>query len=384
MEFQQIRDLIKNDQIITAERMLDEQIADASRQLASLETKEMKLNKEYKTCQKKLAESQKTNLQLKKNKDKILDCYDENNQGTFFIQLRRVEADIERCKMNIDGLKSVINNLKGEQAKSTALSSRLLSKLNELRSQRETVKNDETVKKNQLNILTNQLDEATVERDILEADVEELKIRLNELVDDIQAVTPIERDFLVTQRDTLQNEIKEKLKILDDMLNQEKSLNSKAQFSQVKRNRKFSSVASTSNWLSEREALIGKIKNLRTTVKNLETQQRGVEKTQIKNQETVVDSNFNAEETKLALICERLSVPTSLNDFFMKALEIEKSRNEKLKTKLEQIAKVTNQVTEFTAITSPIMKLNEDMVENTIRITLLRDELSSLRESTRK
>lgn len=384
MEFQQIRDLIDNDQIITAERILDEQIVDASRQLASLETKEMKLKKEFKTWQKKLAESQKTNQQLSKNESKIQDCYDENKQGTFFIQLRRVEADIERCKMSIEGLNSVINNLKGEQAKSTASSKRLLSKLDELRSQYETVKNDETVKKNQLRNLTNQLDEATEERDSLEADVEEIKARLNELVDDIQEVTPIERDFLITQKDTLQKEVKEKLKILDDRQNEEKFLMSKSQFTQTRRNRKISSVTSTSNWLSEREAMIGKIKNLRTTIKNLETQQRGVEKMQVKNQETIDDSNFHPEETKLALICEKLSIPTTINEFFLKALEIEKSRNEKLKAKLAHLSKISDRVSEFTTSTSPILKLDEEMVENTIRITLLRDELSDLREKARK
>lgn len=384
MEFQQIKEIIDDDQIIVNERILDEQIADASRQLASLETKEMKLNKEYKTCQKKLAESQKTNQQLNRNESKIQDCYDENNQGTFFIQLRRVEADIERCKMSVEGLNSVISNLKGEQAKSNALSKRLQTKLSELRSQYEMVKNDETVKKSQLNILNGQLDEVTAERDSLQEDVEDLKVKLNELVDDIQEVTPIERDFLITQKETLQNEVKEKTKQLEDMQNEEKFLSSKSQFNQTKRNRKISSVTSTSNWLNEREAMIGRIKNLRTAIKNLETQQRGVEKSQVKNQETIDESNFHPEETKLALICERLSIPTTINDFFLRALEIEKSRYEKLKAKLEHITKISSQISEFTTNTSPILKLDEDMVENTIRINLLKDELASLREKTRK
>lgn len=384
MEFEQIQKLIDTDQLIAAERMLDDLIADASRQLASLKTKEMKLNKEYKTCQKKLTESQKTNQQLSKYESKFQDNYDENNQGTFFVQLRRVEADIERCKMNIEGITSVINNLKGEHSKSIALSGRLIAKLNDLREQYEIVKADETAKRTQLNQLNSKLDEVTIERDLLEEDVEDMKAKLNQLVEDLGEVTPIERDFLITQREVLGKELQEKLKILEDRQNEEKNLSAKSLYNQNKKNRRISSISSTSSWLNEREAMIGRIKNLRTALKNLETQQRGIEKTQSKNKEIMSDPNFNTEETKYALIAERLSVPTVINDFFLQALAIEKSRYEKLKSRLSQLSQVSNQVSEFTTKTAPFTKLDEEMIENTTRITLLRDELSELREKARK
>ncbi|OHS96734.1 hypothetical protein TRFO_37046 [Tritrichomonas foetus] len=379
-EFEVIEDIINEDQLVATEKILDDRIASASRQLTSLETKEMKLHKEYRTAQKKLIESHKTNLKLTEKTKKLTESpANPAKPGSFFIQLRHVEADIERNEQEIEGLKMVINNLKSEKNKANAKSNRLYAKLEELRSQHESAHLDEVAKKTKLANLTEQLNNTTEECKSLKELVEEIKAKLKEAAGDMKELSPQETARLVAQRDALQREVKERMKWLEDKQNEERVLQNKFQITQTKRSRTFSSHASTSSWISERATLIAKLKKVRKDLRNLETHQRGVTQKQSRNQEILEDLNFNSDDAKLALIAERKSFPTQMPEFMKIALSIEQEQSMKYENDLAELDRIQEEVNKFKSDTTHFMKMDEEMAENGPRMTLLKEELSELR-----
>ena len=375
-EFRRIAEIIDKDQLESNEKILDERIASASRQLNSLETKEMKLNKELKMVQKKLSDLQKTNSQLSKRASKLQESPSEPiNKGSFFIQLRRVEAEIERLEQSNDSLKMVINSMKSEFNKANAKNKVLLNKRNDLHSQYDNVHNDEMAKKSHLFEMNDELNNKTSECDALKDNVEELKAKLEEKSQNIKKFTPEEAAFLTSQKESLQRELKQQLKILEDKQNLEKSINMKIQYVRQKRNRNFNSYSSTSNWVNERASLIAKLKKVRNEIKNLDTHQRGVSQTQA----FIDELRFSKEDAKMSLIAERLSIPTKTDDFMKIAYEVEKEQTIRFENELSEIDRVYNEVSKFKTDVTGFTKMDEEIAENGSRITLLKDELASLR-----
>ncbi|OHT05544.1 hypothetical protein TRFO_26686 [Tritrichomonas foetus] len=382
IEFEIIDEIQAEDQENADSLIIDAQIEKAEKQLRALQKKESQLDKEYESLQEKLDQSNNVNKSLwDKVKSHEKDMPPSGNkQGSFFIQLRHVEAELERWEATKEGLTAVVHNLQGEVSNASAKNQRLRKQVDELYDAYNSAETVELHKKGELKAHSDKLFMQTTERDNLKDIVESLKEKIKSSAHGLKEINPQEAAMLLAQKNFLQKEVNEKTKYLEIIKSEEKNIQT---LTAVKRNRRTNSMknkASTFNWLSERSTLLAKVKKARKDVKMLDATERGVARSTERKQNQIESLNYNSEEVKLALLSEIRSFPTEMPEFMKDALEVEKNFTVKLQKKLAQIDNSFEQIGQFKEDATAVMKLDEDIAQNETRKQLLLDELHMLRK----
>ncbi|KAK8884780.1 hypothetical protein M9Y10_043900 [Tritrichomonas musculus] len=381
IEFQIIEEIQQNDLEIADEKVLDQRIVDAELQLRSIRDQENRLKDQYEKIQEKLENASKKNDLMMDDFTKTdNDPVNPSGTGSFFVQLRHLEAEIERWENTKERLESLTHSLEGDISSASAQRNRLMKKTESLREQCQNAKINQLAKQNELKSLNDKLLMTTTELDDLKRDVEEIKKKIQDRAQEAQELSPEELALLIAQKNFLQKEVMEKRKFLDSLINEENSTNTRINNLKIRNPRKNKNTYLISNWFHDRINLISKIKNLRKEMKNLQTRERGTIRSVERNQQQIESINFNNDEIKLALIAEKNLYKFEKSQFMLDAMEIEQRYTQKLQTRSGKLDKTQTVIDEFKDSTESVMRLNEECVTDDTRKSLLLEELRELRK----
>lgn len=381
IEFQIIEEIQQNDLEIADEKVLDQRIVDAELQLRSIRDQENRLKDQYEKIQEKLENASKINDLMMDDFTKTdTDPVNPSGTGSFFVQLRHLEAEIERWENTKERLESLTHSLEGDISSASAQRSRLMKKTESLREQCQNAKINQLAKQNELKSLNDKLLMTTTELDDLKRDVEEIKKKIQDRAQEAQELSPEELALLIAQKNFLQKEVTEKRKFLDSLINEENSTNTRINNLKIRNPRKNKNTYLISNWFHDRINLISKIKNLRKEMKNLQTRERGTIRSVERNQQQIESINFNNDEIKLALIAEKNLYKFEKSQFMLDAMEIEQRYTQKLQTRSGKLDKTQTAIDEFKDSTESVMRLNEERITDDTRKSLLLEELRELRK----
>lgn len=381
IEFQIIEEIQQNDLEIADEKVLDQRIVDAELQLRSIRDQENRLKDQYEKIQEKLENASKKNDLMMDDFTKTdNDPVNPSGTGSFFVQLRHLEAEIERWENTKERLESLTHSLEGDISSASAQRNRLMKKTESLREQCQNAKINQLAKQNELKSLNDKLLMTTTELDDLKRDVEEIKKKIQDRAQEAQELSPEELALLIAQKNFLQKEVMEKRKFLDSLINEENSTNTRINNLKIRNPRKNKNTYLISNWFHDRINLISKIKNLRKEMKNLQTRERGTIRSVERNQQQIESINFNNDEIKLALIAEKNLYKFEKSQFMLDAMEIEQRYTQKLQTRSGKLDKTQTAIDEFKDSTESVMRLNEECITDDTRKSLLLEELRELRK----
>ena len=382
VEFSIIDKIQKDDEQKANESILDMHIQTYEKQLRQIKAQEAKLQEEYENVHRNLEKVTFDNSvlvgQLKHTEVDTINGAD--NSGSFFIQLRRVEAELERWETSKEGLTSIVRSLQGDVSNISAKNLRLRKQVDELKQQYDSAEVYMNEKNAELQTANENLAEETSTSGNLKAVVESLKEKIRNFAHGLKDIDPKDTAMLLAQSRFLQNEIAAKTKRLQNLKSEEKTLNSVIYNKQVRRTNVMKSKASTNNWFSERSTLIARVKKLRKDIKMLDTTERGIIRTTERNQSQFDSLNYTSDEVKLAILSEIHSFPTEMPEFIQDAIEVEESYSTKLEKKMEAIEESFQLINNFKENTTQIMKLDEEIAENVARKELLLSELHALRK----
>ena len=382
VEFSIIDRIQKDDEQKANESILDMHIQTYEKQLRQIKAQEAKLQEEYENVHRNLEKVTFDNSvlvgQLKHTEVDTINGAD--NSGSFFIQLRRVEAELERWESSKEGLTSIVRSLQGDVSNISAKNLRLRKQVDELKQQYDSAEVYMNEKNAELQTANENLAEETSTSGNLKAVVESLKEKIRNFAHGLKDIDPKDTAMLLAQSRFLQNEIAAKTKRLQNLKSEEKTLNSVIYNKQVRRTNVMKSKASTNNWFSERSTLIARVKKLRKDIKMLDTTERGIIRTTERNQSQFDSLNYTSDEVKLAILSEIHSFPTEMPEFIQDAIEVEESYSTKLEKKMEAIEESFQLINNFKENTTQIMKLDEEIAENVARKELLLSELHALRK----
>lgn len=381
IEFQIIEEIQQNDLEIADEKVLDQRIVDAELQLRSIRDQENRLKDQYEKIQEKLENASKKNDLMMDDFTKTdNDPVNPSGTGSFFVQLRHLEAEIERWENTKERLESLTHSLEGDISSASAQRNRLMKKTESLREQCQNAKINQLAKQNELKSLNDKLLMTTTELDDLKRDVEEIKKKIQDRAQEAQELSPEELALLIAQKNFLHKEVMEKRKFLDSLINEENSTNTRINNLKIRNPRKNKNTYLISNWFHDRINLISKIKNLRKEMKNLQTRERGTIRSVERNQQQIESINFNNDEIKLALIAEKNLYKFEKSQFMLDAMEIEQRYTQKLQTRSGKLDKTQTAIDEFKDSTESVMRLNEECITDDTRKSLLLEELRELRK----
>ena len=381
IEFQVIYEIQQKDQDVADSKVLDQQIAQAEQQLRSLQDQEFRLHNQYEKIQQKLEVENKKNESLMEDfKKNDTDLGISSGVGSFFIQLRHIEAEIERWENSKECLKSATHSLQANLSDASAHRSRLLKKIEPVREQLQNAKANEIAKQGELKSINDKLLLKTNELDDLKQGIEETKKKIQVRAQEVKALTPEELALLLAQKDFLQKEVSEKKKYLETLKIEENNTNSRFYNRKARLQKQTENSFLTSNWLHDRINLIAKIKILRKEMKNLQTRERGNVRSIERNLQQVESLNFNHDEIKLALIAEKNIYRYEKSQFMLDALKIERSYRQKLQRRSEKLDKTQTTIEDFTSKTASVIKLSDESASDETRQNLLLQELMELRK----
>lgn len=362
----------------TTEKLLDVQIADTSRSLHILEAEQMKLSTELEDLQHHFAELEAENETLEQEYQKPPDPT-APSKGSFFQQLRQVEAQEERLQASYEAIRSTVHKLRDEIKSHEAKSTRLLVKRDNLREQATDYTKRRAAKKAELKQLNDRLFEKDEELLFLTDTCEEIKTKIKEESADLQEFTPEYSAKLQYQYQLLRNTIQERTEYLEKIRNQEAARNSQLAAKQNFRKKDIEKAASPMKWMGQRAALIAKVKKMKQELALIENRERSATKSASRNQQQREEINWNETEIKQAIIAEIKSFKTGPTPFMVDTLNTEKACTQILQNKLKDIEKAHESIVNHKTNTTTLLTKQEELATKGDRIELLKDELQQLR-----
>lgn len=383
-EFDAIEDVQEIVDENAQELILEKEIFEAKKRLNSLKSEENKLREDYTLCKRKLENEKLDNEHFTQTIHTPTKSTLQFNEGSFFVQLRHIEAEIERWENEKETLIESNNHYEGELNRIRAQNHRLRKKYKELEDQNQNSLSLEMSKKGELKTLENQLFVINRELDVLKDTIENSKIKIKIKAEDLKTLSPNDLMAMKTQKEFLEKEVEQQRTVLENLQNTERTINTRFEVNRTQSKKRMEKSSLTSNWLNERNVLYSKLKNIRKEMKLLATRERGSMKTIEKIQHQVEAINYDNDEIKLALIAEKKKIPTEISAFLMNAMEVEKGYQQKLHTKLDQIDKAESIIQNFKASTIDVLQLTEENSEQQIRMKLLLNELHEFRKEALK
>jgi chromosome segregation ATPase len=376
-EFAKIEEIQHTDEERANEKFLDAKILNASEQLRLLESQEGRLNSELSTLAQK-------NTAIKAT---LCDAPDtvglapplSMRTGTFFQQLRNLEAQIETRENEKSGLRAVIHSLQAEIGSFAARNRRLLQTLTQLREQNSALLAQESSRQREVESLQRKLQSLVEERDFLQGVCEETKAKILARVTEMRETSPEEISRLVAERSGLESLLREETKKLERLQNDERGSSSRLAAQNARRKKDMERTMSANEWVSERAALLAKVKKARQELGLLGSRERGAAKATQDVQNKMEGLSYDQEEVKAAIVAETISTPLAPSKFLADALATEKRYEQKLRRQVDELASLEKTVAQFKAEHAEVVACDEEIAAKGRRIALLTEELRELR-----
>ena len=138
-------------------------------------------------------------------------------------------------------------------------------------------------------------------------------------------------------------------------------------------------ISSPISWMSERTALIGKIKKARSDLEQLKNRDRGVIRAAETVEKRMQDINYSEDDIKAAIICELSTIQTELTIFPIDSIELEKSYNQELTANLKEVLDATALVEEYHKSIVGLLARQDAIAAQGDRLESLKNEIVSLK-----
>lgn len=362
--------------------LLGEKLSKVYAQTVKLESDITKLTQERDSLRAKLASVEAENDRYGDTFQPSPAYKQKERKGTFFEQLRRVEAEIEREESNQSGFKAVIGTLKGQISAYSAKNRKMGRKLEDLREQRLTIEKLNIKKKTELDHQKEALAVVTNERDTLYEVCEQMKKDTVTLSQECRKIDPASILELQAQKTLLENEIKSKKEMLFSVKHAEKAANSQYAAKKKLKQKQLDTKLTPTQWMSERAALLAKVKKARQDIIMLDNRERSAAVVETMAQTEKDNINATADEIKAAIVAEMESLPTSVPIFLTDAIATEKRYQMRLEKQIKDAIAAFMRISEGKAKNAQHMDADEEVTVKGPRLALLTEELKDIRRRT--
>jgi chromosome segregation ATPase len=353
---------------------LDVQTSNASRQLQLLETQEARLSVELSklSSTRESLETKLENMTQSEGPQPLSHC------GTFFEQLRPLEAVLESTENEKSGLSAVVRSLKSDVNSFSGRNRRLLEQLTLLREQHSLLLTQTISRKNEIESKRIDLNLQTRSRDFLQQQCEETKARILETVTQLQEYSPEGISKLLSERAklerTLDDEHKKLERLRHEFQTQPQRLNAQA----TQRKKEEDQAMSPVRWTGERSGLRAKVQKARQELAFLSSREKSATRTAEVVQTKIETLGYEIEDVKRAILCETGQFTMNAPQFMIDAMETEEQYGKSLKRQMEELDLLEKRIAGFRVGHDEITSMDESASGNAERISLLVEELKSL------
>lgn len=299
--------------------------------------------------------------------------------GSFFHQLRSLEAEQERLASERDVLQAQIRHVKGAISETAARRKRLSNQSETLGGQ---LSEGETRVSNLSATIEQQSSQLLALNQQLireKQDCEDVKSKVKELAMELQLFTPEQMSLLVAQRNALEDELRAEKERLGDVAAKVTKASTGQRRSEKNRANQVKAFESPAMWMSERAAYLAKIKKARSALEQIKNRERGVTKSNETAEARTAAMNFTDDEIKRAIMAETNSIPQDVSQFQKDTLTTETSYKAELEEQIAELKKSLAQIEEYGGSIMTLLKRQDSIAMQSDRIDALKSELGDLR-----
>ncbi|OHS98858.1 hypothetical protein TRFO_34808 [Tritrichomonas foetus] len=376
-ELVRIQNLKEKDAEDAANALLDQQLYDAHHDLKLLKDTREKLQAKFEELKIKMNETEEEN-------DRLSEAFKEppmndDPRGSFFDQLRNLEAIQEQYKGQIQGLKAVNYSLTSEINK-TANQIRLISaNVSDLSEQSATVEADRQHRNGDLIQARNRLTELDEYLEQVTRECIDIKETIKRKASELKSVSVESVSTLVAQKQILDTELKAKKEKLTQLKNNERDYTMKSSADSKIRQKNQENKLSANVWMSQRLSLVSKVKRAKDELELLNSRQRGVTKSNSRVENIKGVQKWNDDDAKYAIACEIAELQKEPPKFLGNVLNTELTFKKEMEAALADIERTNAQISEFKQTTMELMHEQELTASKAEKLFLLKKELAELR-----
>ena len=375
MELEKIQQLYDEDIYENQLKILNEQIVEASRTESSLSFEALKLKKKIEHLNETLVELEAENERLGEayvepstNFSKIL------KNGTFFQQLRALDSVEERLTNQISGLQIIKRNLSDDIKAGSARLQTFQKQHESLISEIEDLNAKNLHYSTELLRLESKSIELSEQRMTLYENAENTKAKINNASQYSQSESSINSVDLRNLHASLVKELSNLQEELIQSQKKEKSILTASQAQEALLNKKVAIESSPSKWISQRTSLVSKIRKARQELALLETRERSSNRIN-----SIASSSISDEDARIAIFLELQDMKKKNNNFLKYSIETENNYAQQLMQKIEEIDKITSELSSFKEETDKLLKEQEEQADRQNYLSLLKADLEEIR-----
>jgi chromosome segregation ATPase len=304
---------------------------------------------------------------------------DDSRTGSFFHQLRTVDASIERLTHEKSGVTAVVHSLKSEVASFAAKNRRHTHRITELRAQQATGAQQERSKQSDVSEKNLELHALTRERALLQNFCEETKAAILATVTDMQECSPDYIAKLVALKSSLEASLQEEKRKAEKLQKDARSRSLKSFADTTRRTKDLVRNMNPMEWQSERAGLLSRVKKARQELELLGSRERGQLKAAHNVHSKCDRMLWEPDEVKIAIALEINSFPSTPPQFLLDSMHTEQQYEKRLKRQLDEVNALEKSVGQFKRQYSELTAIDEENIEKAKRIQLLTEELHEMR-----
>lgn len=297
----------------------------------------------------------------------------------FFTQLRFYEAEYERLEGELKGNQSVLRSLIRNVKTAKSQQNQLIYKINELKANLVDVNSTRKMYNSKFTGLQQQIieyDEKILE---LTGICEKIKEDVKQKSLELQRFSPNDQMKLIDNKIEIEKRLKERQQALKSLKNEEKKQRSNIIVNRRKRTQQLQKEVTPTKWLSERSALVAKIKSAKEELAGLKNRNRGLAKLTTKTNQCESEMNYSDTEAMAAILREMQTFKYGASDFIIETFETEQTYNGQLQNELIRLEKTYNEITNFKSATMEFYTKQETKIVSRNMQEILTEELNELR-----
>lgn len=376
-ELQTIQDLREKDEEEATKTLLEHQIADASARLRQLENMKFQLSTEFVQLSAAMDQVQEENDRL--SAEFVEPEFKDDEKGSFFEQLRIVEATEERLTQQVKGLKTVTNRLHGEINAMEARIGRYQAQLADARKQFQNADAERSRANGDLIQKRAKLRLHDEELDIVTKACQDIKDAVKMRAEQMKGFTEQDAATLLAQKKNLEDELKARRAEIQALSLRERDLNIRQQATKKLREKNSALKQSSNAWMSQRLSLVAKVKRAKEELELLTSRERGVSKSNANASEQQRNMDYTDDDAIHALASEIQELNNEKSVFLENTLKTELKVKEELEKKLRDFEGTSVEILEFQKTTMELLAVQKANAGKEQRIAVLKKELADLR-----
>jgi len=292
----------------------------------------------------------------------------------FFDQLRTIESYEELNLKKLNSLKTIINNLSNEIKTTSNRQDKLMKEIYIENSKKSEIIDLINEKRSEIAKFSKELEEKNNEYQHLYLECNRIGDQTKKQSDEMLSKANKPAIEVFSQAALLKKELENRERELQVLFAKEKEIRSQNIAFEKRRNKEMLNDQSPLKWLSERAALVAKVKRARSDLTMIENREKSV--TQSTKYLKSKSENSPEINIKRAVKLEILEIEKLNNSFLLNSIEVEKSYSGHLKDQISNIEKTINTILSFKGETIDQVKHKSNLNMKKKRINMLKNEVA--------